>query len=108
MNKPSIGLQLIIFGRRAGEDFDGVVRDAAEAGYEGIEHGNLFHEASPEEIRYLYGKYGLAVAGMHCGYADLLDEAVVDDNISFLDKRVFPRCLQELVRCTTPIPLYHG
>jgi len=42
MATPKIGLQLIVYGGRQNEDLAGVLAEVKEAGYAGIEAGNLF------------------------------------------------------------------
>lgn len=84
MAQPKIGLQLIVYGQRTHEDLLGVLREAAEAGYAGIEAGNLFASHGEGLVRDALTDTGLAVAGMHSGYADQTDPAKVEANISYL------------------------
>jgi sugar phosphate isomerase/epimerase len=84
MARPKIALQLIVYGERARQDLDGVLREVAEVGYEGIEGGNLFVIHGENLVRELLAETGLAVAGMHSGYADQTDPRKVDANIEFL------------------------
>lgn len=84
MEKPRIGCQLIVFGRRTAEDLAGVLREVALAGYDGIEAGNLFATHDPVQVRDLLAETGLAVAGMHTGYADCKDAAKVEAAIEYL------------------------
>ncbi|MCX7598115.1 MAG: hypothetical protein N2512_04525, partial [Armatimonadetes bacterium] len=84
MNKPKIGCQLIVFGRRPADDLAGVLREIALAGYDGIEAGTLFPSHNPALVRDLLAETGLAVAGMHSGYGDCKDGAKVEAAIEYL------------------------
>lgn len=84
MAQPRIGIQLIIYGQRTRDDLSGVLREVKEAGFEGIETGNLFQMASPERVKSLLADTGLVVAGMHTGYADVADDAKLSEHIAYL------------------------
>jgi sugar phosphate isomerase/epimerase len=84
MSRPRIGIQLIIYGERTSDDLAGVLEEVKEAGYEGIESGNLFKTASPERIKELLTRTGLAVAGIHTGYEDVTNEQALRENIAYL------------------------
>lgn len=84
MDKPKIGCQLIVFGRRTADDLPGVLREIALAGYDGIEAGNLFTSHDPALVRDLLAETGLSVAGMHSGYPDCKDAAKVEAAIEYL------------------------
>jgi len=79
-----VGVQLIIYGRRVQEDLEGVFKEVSNAGYKGIEAGNLFELRPPEEIKRILGENSLLVAGMHSGYGDVEDEGRLMRNIGFL------------------------
>jgi len=71
MNKPKVGAQLIIWGKRTEEDLEGVLAEVKDAGYEGI-------EASPELIlkygakaKELLAKNNLKLVALHTGVGDL-------------------------------------
>jgi sugar phosphate isomerase/epimerase len=83
MSKPRIGLQLIIYGGRTAQDLGGVLREVKQAGYQGIESGNLFQTGDPR-ARDLLTETGLAVAGVHTGYADVVSAERVDANLAYL------------------------
>jgi sugar phosphate isomerase/epimerase len=83
MGKPRVGIQLIIFGRRNSEDLPGVLRAAAEAGYAGVEAGNLARQRPVEEVRRLLQEHGLALCGVHAGFPEFQDRAKLDENIRF-------------------------
>jgi sugar phosphate isomerase/epimerase len=85
MAQAKLGVQLIVFGGRPGEDLAGVLRDVRAAGYAGIEAGNLFQIAPCQGCAMsALEETGLAVAGMHTGYGDMADPAKVDANIEYL------------------------
>lgn len=84
MAHPRIGLQLIVYGDRQQTDLRGVLLEVAEVGYEGIEAGNLFAMHGEALVRDVLAETGLAVAGMHSGYADQLDQGKVEANIAYL------------------------
>jgi sugar phosphate isomerase/epimerase len=85
MPGPQVGIQLIIFGRRAQDDFPGVLRDVAAAGYAGIECGNLYARYSREEVQRMLDSTGLSITGIHSGYGDFSDPEKVRANIQFLN-----------------------
>ncbi|MBC7287491.1 MAG: sugar phosphate isomerase/epimerase [Armatimonadetes bacterium] len=55
-----------------------------QAGYEGFEGGNMFAAHGESLIRDLLAETGLAVAGMHSGYGDQLDQAKLEANLAYL------------------------
>jgi len=91
MSKPRVGLQLIVYGKRPAEDLGGVLREVKQAGYQGIESGNLFQLGDPR-VKDLLSETGLAVAGMHAGFADMATAERTDANIAYL-KQVGARYL---------------
>lgn len=68
-----LGIQTIIFGKRTGEDFPGVLRDIKEAGYDGAEIGNQDGARTIEEVNTLFKNAGLSVSGYHTGYNTFTD-----------------------------------
>jgi sugar phosphate isomerase/epimerase len=84
MAKPRVGLQLIIYGGRPTQDPVGVLREIKQAGYEGIEGGNLFNLGDPQMVKRLISESGLAVAGAHSGFDDAKSPARTDANIAYL------------------------
>jgi sugar phosphate isomerase/epimerase len=84
VSKPRIGVQLIIYGQRPTQDPVGVLREIHQAGYEGIEGGNLFDLGEPSMVKSLIRDSGLAVAGAHSGFADAESPARVEANITYL------------------------
>lgn len=62
-----LGIQTIIFGKRTGEDFEGVMRDIKAAGYDGAEIGYRAGKTA-QEIKEVLDKVGLACCGYHAGY----------------------------------------
>lgn len=83
MDKPKVGLQLIVYGARPQEDLPGVLREVSEAGYQGIEAGTNLADVPVQEAKALLGSAGLALAGIHGGYAQMGDPAKVDQFIAF-------------------------
>ena len=68
-----LGIQTIIFGKRTGEDFPGVLRDIKEAGYDGAEIGVQDGSRTVEEVTQLFSTAGLSVTGYHTGYNTFTD-----------------------------------
>lgn len=85
MAAPGVGIQLIVFGQRPATDLEGVMLDVKNAGYDGIETGNLFQQRSQAEVTEMFHRTGLALTGMHSGFGEFEDAAKVDRNISFLN-----------------------
>jgi sugar phosphate isomerase/epimerase len=81
---PKVGLQLIVYGRRPGEDLAGVTQEAKEAGYAGIEAGNLFDMVGKAQAQDAIAASGLAICGTHSGYGDCKDAAKVESAIDYL------------------------
>lgn len=68
-----LGIQIIVFGKRAGEDLPGVLRDVKAAGYDGAEIGNPTDATPAAELRAQFDDAGLACCGYHTGYATFKD-----------------------------------
>jgi sugar phosphate isomerase/epimerase len=69
-----LGIQLIVFGKRSGEDLPGVLADVKAAGYDGAEVGNPTGSIAASEYKKLFDAAGLACSGYHTGvdaFADL-------------------------------------
>ena len=66
-----LGIQLIVSGKRPGEDLPGVLADVKAAGYDGAEIGLRSEPAS--EVLALFQKTGLEVSGYHTGFATFAD-----------------------------------
>ncbi len=74
-----IGLNLLIFGKRRGEDMPGVLAEVAQAGYEAVELGP---PAEPEPVLEALRKHGITVA---CGHTNLNTlEGTLDQNLDWL------------------------
>ena len=84
MSKPRVGIQLIVFGEKQQNDIAGVFREVAQAGYDGIEAGNLFETHGESRIRNLLSETNLAIAGIHAGYNDLAKEGRVPAHMHYL------------------------
>ncbi len=84
MSKPRIGLQLIIYGRRPAQDLAGVVREVKQAGYDGIEAGNLFQIGESRAVKDTISRSGLAVAGVHAGFEDMQSLGGTAVNMAYL------------------------
>ena len=67
-----LGIQPIIFGKRNGEDFPGVLRDIKAAGYDGAE-GGYSPTRTAQETLALFKAAGLICSGYHTGYATFTD-----------------------------------
>ena len=81
---PKVGLQLIVYGARPNDDLAGVMREAKEAGYAGIEAGNLFSMCGEGITRDAIAETGLAITGVHSGYGDAKDPAAIEAAIAYL------------------------
>ncbi|MBB6053569.1 sugar phosphate isomerase/epimerase family protein [Armatimonas rosea] len=68
-----LGIQLIIFGKRGGEDLPGVLADVKAAGYDGAEVGNPTTSIAAYDYKQLFDDAGLACAGYHTGVSALTD-----------------------------------
>jgi sugar phosphate isomerase/epimerase len=68
---PKLGIQLIVFGKRGGEDLPGVLADVKAAGYDGAEMG--FRDVPDAEYVELLQKTGLKCSGFHTGYSTFTD-----------------------------------
>lgn len=77
MSKPKVGLQLIIYGRRAQQDLAAVLAEVATAGYDGIEGGAPISQDQVDRIRAALEQAGLLCAGGHTGFSDLKDADAV-------------------------------
>jgi sugar phosphate isomerase/epimerase len=82
MAQPKAACQLIIFGERTGTDLPGVLRDIAQAGYDGFEGGGP-GTMSAAHMNALLGELGLQLAGVHSGYDDSLQD--LDATLSYMD-----------------------
>ncbi len=74
-NMSKLGIQLIVFGKRGGEDLPGVLADVKAAGYDGAEMG--FRGVPDAEYVELLKKSGLACAGFHTGFSTFTDLEVL-------------------------------
>src|SRR5262245_13208370 len=83
MATPQVGIQLIIFGQRQREDLPGVLRAVAEAGYAGVEAGNLARQLPVAEVRSLLEGSGVRLCGVHSSFQEFGDAAKLDENIRF-------------------------
>lgn len=83
MNAPKIGLQGIIFGERNRTDFESILRELKEAGYDYLESGNLFKSQGEKNARSLMSKHEVIQAGAHFGYGDYANPETLKDNINY-------------------------
>jgi sugar phosphate isomerase/epimerase len=79
-----IGLQLIVYGQRQNEDLAGVLAEVKEIGYDGAETGVQYPALGADAVIRAFSDAGLALTGIHTGYADMTDAAKVKDHIAFL------------------------
>ena len=68
-----LGIQLIIFGKRSGDDLPGVLADVKAAGYDGAEVGNPTNSTPARAYKQLFDDAGLVCAGYHTGVDALTD-----------------------------------
>lgn len=81
-----LGLQLIVYGGRQNEDFPGVLAEVKQVGYGGVETGVMYPTMGTNEVIRALKNAGLALTGIHSGYADMADENKVLDHIAFLQE----------------------
>jgi len=84
MNKPNIGLNLIIFGDRVQNDLEGVLKEVSQAGYTAIETRNFFETHGESRFEEILAKTGLRVGAIHVGYEELTQEGKVDLHLQYL------------------------
>src|SRR5579872_748663 len=82
---PSLGIQLIVFGKQASDDLESVMRSVKDAGYDGIEAGNLSLRRSIDDARALFSRTGLKLSGVHSGFGDFEDQDKLAANVEFLN-----------------------
>lgn len=83
MSNPMASVQLIVFGSRGQNDFEGVLGDVKAAGFPAIEAGNLFKSHGEETARRLLGQYNIQVSGAHFGYGDYANPENLRDHIAY-------------------------
>lgn len=67
MAKRTVGVQIIIFGKRIQEDLAGVLDEVAGAGFQAVETGFLAAQIGGREFRKMLDERGLVHVGAHCG-----------------------------------------
>lgn len=70
MAKPKMAVQLIIWGDRTRVDLDGVLREVADGGFDGIEMDQRLLAGMSDPNGYL-AEHGLELAGFHLGGGDM-------------------------------------
>lgn len=83
MPQPTASVQMIIFGSRGQNDFEGVLKEVAQAGFPAIEAGNLFRAHGEDTARRLLEQYGVGVSGAHFGYGDFADPVKLREHIAY-------------------------
>jgi|LSQX01.3.fsa_nt_gb sugar phosphate isomerase/epimerase len=84
MSTAKLGLQLIVYGGRQSDDLAGVLAEVKQVGYDGAEIGTLHQSMGHDKVIADFKNAGLALTGVHCGYAEFLDDAKVADDLAFL------------------------
>jgi sugar phosphate isomerase/epimerase len=84
MAQTRVGVQLIVYGRRAGADLPGVLTEVAAADYAGFEGGLPRSEAEVERLRTAAKKAGIAYIGGHGGLGDLKDLTALRKRIGYV------------------------
>ncbi len=80
-----LGVQLLVYGSRQREDLPGVLAEIKAAGYDGAEAGGDGRPLLPGEVIISsFANAGLALSGLHIGYAHCVDESRLNDHIAFL------------------------
>jgi sugar phosphate isomerase/epimerase len=72
MPSHQLGLQLIVYGARSGQDLKGVLQEVADAGYAGFEGGTR-QLLDPAALQATMAETGLKLAGAHSGYGEYTD-----------------------------------
>jgi sugar phosphate isomerase/epimerase len=67
VKKRTIGVQLIIFGKRPGQDLAGVLNDVAAAGYQAVETGMMASQVSGKDFKKMLSDRGMVHVGVHTG-----------------------------------------
>jgi len=67
MAERTVGVQLIVFGKRTREDLSGVLDDVAAAGYQAVETSFLADQVSGKDFRKMLDDRGLVHVGSHFG-----------------------------------------
>ena len=107
MTERRVGVQLIIFGKRTGEDLAGVLDDVAAAGYQAVETGYLGERISGNEFRKMLDERGLVHVGAHFGGPQLGEiDKVIDwlgetggTDIPLSDNRTLGQGLEVYEQC---------
>jgi sugar phosphate isomerase/epimerase len=82
-----LGVQLLAYGERQREDLAGVLAEVKAVGYDGAEAGGDGRGLlGADTIITAFDNAGLALTGLHVGYADCADEARVGELIDFLQR----------------------
>lgn len=80
-----LGVQLLAYGQRQREDLLGVLAEVKAVGYDGAEIGGDGHGLLPAGLlTEAFSDAGLAITGVHVGYADCADAARVVELVAFL------------------------
>ena len=83
MSNPIASVQMIVFGSRGQNDFEGVLKDVQAAGFPAIEAGNLFKAHGEDTTRRLLDRYNIQVSGAHFGYGDYAHPENLRDHIAY-------------------------
>ena len=83
MTKPGVSVQLIIFGERNKTDIECVLSEVSEAGYDGIEAGNLFETFGEDATNRMLANSQLQVSGAHFGSDDFSKVERLKSNILY-------------------------
>ena len=82
MARPRVGVQLIVFGERAGKDLRGTLQAVAAAGYDGFEGGVPGGREEVEKTKAALDGLGIVCAGCHSGFSDWDKPQVVKERIA--------------------------
>jgi sugar phosphate isomerase/epimerase len=84
--KSRVGIQLIIFGKQPSTDLPSVLQAAHQAGYDGIEAGNLAGAHPVTELKRLLSDHHLVIAGAHAGFGDIQNRDRLKANVDYLNQ----------------------
>jgi len=84
MAKPKVAVELYTLRRVVEQEgLETALRQIADAGYEGVESGDLLASGEVEDVRGLFDRLGLRCAGVHLGYEQVADP---DSPLQFLEE----------------------
>lgn len=82
-----LGLQMLAYGERQRADLPGVLAEIREVGYDGVEAGGDGRGLLPAAVLVTaLRNAGLALTGVHVGYADCAETSKLEDRLALLQQ----------------------